>query len=177
MNLLKRIPGWQQIAPVYAVIVVMLYTWSLVLFFWRLPSFLYYSTLGEAAVIFSYMVVVDLLESLLVLFILLAIAFILPQKWFYNKFVTIGSSLVILSLAWLMFSNEIFVTQVFSLKQLLQKGLIVGLPILVITCAIVRIKPLDRFVSEFSNRCVIFLYIWGVLDVLAVLTVLVRNVF
>lgn len=177
MNFLKKIPKLEQISPVYAVIVVMIYTWSLILFFWRFPSWLYFSTLGEVAVIFSYMVTVNLLESLMVIFTLVVMAVILPQKWFHEQFVTKGSLLVLLGLGYLMISYGSLINGVLSPWQLLQKVMLVGLLILGITFVVDRVGFLNRFIFEFSNRMTIFLYIWVPISVLALLTVLIRNIF
>ena len=177
MRLLKRIPKLEQIKPVYAVIVVMIYTWSFILFFWRLPSWLYYLTLGEIAVIFSYMVVVDLMESVLVLLAPLMLAIILPQKWFYDQFITKGNYLILLSLGYLMLFYENLINEILSPWVLLQKVLIIGLVILALTFLIDKVGFLNKFTQEFSNRAIIFLYIWIPISLLSLLTVLVRNTF
>jgi hypothetical protein len=177
MKLLKRIPKLEQITPVYAVIVVMIYTWSLLQFFWRLPSFLYYSTLGEIAVIFSYMAVVDLLESVLVLLVPVLLAVILPQKWYYDQFVTKGTSLVLLSLGYFMLFYVDLIVGILSPWALLQKVLIIGLIILALTFLIDRVGFLSRFVQEISNRAVVFLYVWIPVSLVSLLTVLIRNIF
>lgn len=38
-------------------------------FFWKLPSWLYYASLGEIAIMYAYMVTVNLIESILVLLV------------------------------------------------------------------------------------------------------------
>lgn len=172
-----RIPKLEQIKPVYAVIVVMIYTWSFVLFFWRLPSWLYYLTLGEIEVIFSYMVVVDLLESILVLLVPVILAIILPKKWFYDQFITKGNYLILLSLGYLMLFYGDLINDILSPWALLQKILIIGFVILALTFLFDKIGFLNKLVQEFSNRAIIFLYIWIPISIISLLVVLVRNIF
>ena len=177
LNIVKKIPRLEQILPVYAVIVVMIYTWSLILFFWRLPSWINFSTLGEIAVIFSYMVVVNLVESILVLLLLAALSMILPPKWFHDRFVTKGSSLVLLGLGCLMYFNNNLLDDILFPLLMLKKILIVVAAILALVFLIDRISLLNRFLEELANRMIVFLYIWLPISALSLLTVLVRNIF
>ena len=90
MNVASRIPSLKQLAPVYSVIVVAVYGFSMVRFFWRVPSLINYSTVGQVAVIFSYTAVVNLLESLIILLAPIALSMILPGKWFFDQFIAKG---------------------------------------------------------------------------------------
>jgi len=176
MKLLKRIPTLEQVSPVYAVIVLMISSWSLIHFFWRLPSLLHYSTFGEIAVFVSYLVVINLFESVLVLLVPLLLAIILPQKWFYAQFVTKGTSLVILGLGLLMLFYGNLIAGFLSPWVLILKVLIIGLILLVLTFLIDRVGFLNRSIQEFSNRAIIFLYIWIPVSITSLLIVLVRNI-
>ncbi len=177
MNIVKKIPRLEQIIPVYAVIIVMTYTWSLILFFWRLPSWINFSTLGEIAVIFSYMVVVNLVESILVLLLLVVLSMILPPKWFYDRFVTKGSSLVLLGLGCLMHFNGNLLDDILFPLVMLKKVLIVIAVIFALVFLIDRISLFNKFLEELANRMVVFLYIWLPISALSLLTVLIRNIF
>ncbi|MBK9600305.1 MAG: hypothetical protein IPO36_00425 [Anaerolineales bacterium] len=95
MDIVKKIPRWEQIIPVYAVIVMMVYVWSLFQYFWRLSSWLNFSTLGQVGGIYVYTAAVNFIESLLILFALLVLSVILPSKWFYEQFVVKGSVLTL----------------------------------------------------------------------------------
>lgn len=176
MKLLKRIPTLEQVSPVYAVIVLMISTWSLIHFFWRLPSLLYYSTFGEITVFISYLVVINLFESILVLLVPVLLAVILPQKWFYAQFVTKGNSLVILGLGLIMLFYWNLIGEFLSPWVLIQKVLIIGLILLVLTFLIDKVGFLNRSIMEFSNRAIIFLYVWIPVSATSLLIVLVRNI-
>lgn len=177
MNIVKKIPGLEKVVPVYAVIVVMIYTWSLLHFFWRLPSWLNFSTLGEIAVLFSYTVVVNLIESILVLLALVMFSMILPSKWFYDQFVSKGSSLVLLGLGSLMAFNQYLLDDILSPLMMLAKFLAAIAIIFILIFLIDRIGILKKGLEELANRMVIFLYIWIPISAIALLTVLIRNIF
>src|SRR5690349_10243188 len=67
LRIAERIPSLKQITPVYAVIVVFVYAWSLLHFLWRVPAWVLSHPLNDILANFAYMVVVNLFESLVVL--------------------------------------------------------------------------------------------------------------
>ncbi|MDP1544868.1 MAG: hypothetical protein Q8L87_02515 [Anaerolineales bacterium] len=161
----------------YAVIVMTTYTWSLVQFFWRIPSWLYFSTLGDIWIFFSYMISVNVLESVLLLVLPILLAFILPKRWFHDQFTVKGSLLILLGLGYMMFFHGNLIAGFLSPWVLLPKVLIAGSAILGLTFLIARIVFLEKFVLELSNRLVVFLYLWMPISALALVTVLIRNIF
>jgi len=177
LNFLKRIPKSEQIAPVYAVIVVMIYSWSLSRFFWRLPSWLYFSSMGEIAVIFAYMMVVNLIESVLVFLVPILMSIILPQKWFYDRFITKGTLLVSLGLGYLMyFDNHLQYQSPFPLEMVYWTPAIT-IAILGLVFLIDWLGFLDKVLNELTNRFIIFLYISIPVSLISLLAVLFRNIF
>ena len=177
MSIVQKIPRLEKIVPVYAVIVMMIYTWSLIHFFWRLPSWLNFSTLGQIAVLFSYSVVVNLMESVLILLAVIVLSVILPSKWFYDQFVTKGSSLALLGLGGLMAFNKYLLDDILSPLIMLAKFLAFVAIIFILTIMIDRIGILKKGLEELANRMVVFLYVWIPISVLSLLIVLIRNIF
>lgn len=175
MNFLKKIPSRDQITPVYAVIVTMIYSWSIVFFFWRLPSLLFYSTIGEIGVMFAYMITADFLDSLLVLLPLILLCLLLPVKWFFNRFSTKGVFLSILILASIFAYGQYYRAE--SLSLLLQKTLLAGLVFLILTYLLDEIQFVSRLFEGIANRAVVFLYLFLPITAISVLTVFLRNLF
>jgi hypothetical protein len=93
INMSKRFPKRQAILPVYAVIAVMFSAWTLTAFLWKLSAWLLILNIGEIFTIFSYAMVANLLESLLVLLLLLAICAVLPASILRDDFVVRGTIL------------------------------------------------------------------------------------
>lgn len=176
MSFTKRIPSLTQLAPVYAIAVTMIYSWSLMRFSWRVPSFLKYSTTGEIGVIFAYLMVVNLLESLVVVFAPLALSAILPQKWFHDRFVTKGVLLVAMGLGyWIYIVGKIVPEMPFP-YALIKWSPVFFLLILILVLLLGQINFLSKIVDEISDRFVIFLYISIPVSAISLMVVLIRNI-
>jgi hypothetical protein len=94
-SMLKRLPEFHAILQVYAVIAVLLSAWTIVAFLWKLSAWLLILNLGEIFTIFSYAMFIDLVESLIVLFILLGFSVLLPPRILRDQFVVRGSILAL----------------------------------------------------------------------------------
>ena len=97
-SILKRFPTRAQILPVYAVIAFIVYAWALLWFFWKLPGWLYFLNIDSIFSALTYVLATNLLESVVVLCGPLALAVVLPSRWFRDVFVARGSSLCIAGL-------------------------------------------------------------------------------
>jgi hypothetical protein len=175
--LAKRMPTSQQLAPVYGVIVLIVYGWTIYWYIWKLPSWLYFLTLGEMAVAFAYAMVVNFLESALVLAVPVLFCLLLPSRWFRDQFVAQGTALVIFSLAALIKYLAVIIT-----LQAIPAGM--GVSVLLVVAGIVfavflvgRVGFLRNIVSEIASRATIFLYIFIPISVISILVVVGRNLF
>lgn len=176
MNFVQKIPKIEKIAPVYAVAVVMIYAWSIPRFFWRLTSWLYFSSVGEIAVIFFYMMAVNLIESVLVIFVPIALSVVLPEKWFVERFVTKGTLLISLSLGYLMyFDSRLYYQAPFPLDLVHQTPIIIA-ALLALVFLIDWTGILDKILIDLSDRMIIFLYISIPVSLISVLVIIVRNI-
>ena len=93
--MLKRLPNLQAILQVYAVIAVMLSGWTITAFLWKLSAWLLLLNLGEIVTVFSYAMAANLLETLLILLVLLALCILLPSRVLRDDFVVRGTILSI----------------------------------------------------------------------------------
>jgi hypothetical protein len=172
---LKRIPNLRQIAPVYAVIVLMLYSWTILWFLWKLPSWLFFMTAPEILEVFAFAMVNTLLESLVVLSVPVLLSLTLPDKWFHEIFVARGASFVFLSLGYLMFFAFQFQEETYpKLLLFLTPGVFV-----VIFCFVYfsgKLAIVRRVIESFADRAVIFLYLLIPISVIAVLFIIFRQI-
>lgn len=176
MNFIKRFPSLKQLAPVYSVTVVIIYGWSILRFFWRLPSLLNYSTVAEIGVILSYLITVNLLESFAVVSIPVILSLILPQKWFFERFVTKSVLLVLAGLGYMMYiASHINAVEPFP-YTLFQWAPFVFLLILAVVFILDRIPFLARILEELSDRFVVFLFISIPVSIVSFIVVLFRNI-
>ena len=176
LSITEKIPKLEEIAPVYAVIVMMIYPWTLTRYFWKLSSWILFASVGDLAAFFAYMVVVNLLESILILLVPLAMSIVLPGKWFYDRFKTRSVALVLFGLGYLIYLNKnLHADSPFPLT-LVRWIPVSGVAILVLVFLVDQVGFLRRVLDELANRLTIFLYISIPVSVIALLVVLIRNI-
>jgi hypothetical protein len=179
LSIIKRFPSFQQIIPVYAVTVMMIYGWTIYRYIWEIPSWLYFLSLADVFRIYAYALSVNFMESLVLLTLPLVICLILPRKWFYESFIARGSTLVILLLGYLMYFSNSFksISGDFDPQLLINWTPAVLIVIAALVFASGRIRVLSRIVEDFSSRAVIFLYISIPASVFSLLYIIARNIF
>jgi hypothetical protein len=153
----------------------MIYSWSIVFFFWRLPSFLFYSTVGEIGVTFAYMIATDFIDSLLILLPLLALCLLLPEKWFSSRFSSKGVILAMLVLGSIFAYGGYYRAE--SLSLLLQKTLLAGLVFITLAFILDNLRIARDLFEGLANRTLVFLYLFLPITAVSLLTVLIRNLF
>ncbi len=107
------LPTKDIIVSLYSIIVFMVYSWTIITFFYGLPSWMMYLTTKEILIIFSYAMSIDLFESLIILGGLLVLYLLSPQALLKEDFSTKGTWLAISYLGMLMlyFSPSLGINQ------------------------------------------------------------------
>lgn len=163
-------------APVYAIVVVVLYGWSLMRFLWRLPSFLMYSNMGDIGIVLAYLMTVNLLESLVLICFPVLLCAILPQRWLRDAFVVKGALMVSLGLYCLNYYSSRIDPDLPLPLTLINWLPVILILIIMVSLALGEIKFVSKIVADISDRFVIFLYISIPLSLVSLLVVLVRNI-
>ncbi|MEW6400363.1 MAG: hypothetical protein AB1649_01115 [Chloroflexota bacterium] len=174
MGIYSRLPKQKEIASVYAVIVLMIYGWTIFKFNYNLPGWLYYLNLGEIASVLAYSLVTNLLESLMVVFGMVVVAVVLPKKWFLDAFVARGTVVSILILALLMYVASQFKTLDYYPSEIVRWSPVLLVLIAVIAYLLGRVSFTRRMLELFADRALIFLYITIPLSVVSLVVVLFR---
>jgi hypothetical protein len=174
--LMKRLPKREQIISVYAVGVTILYFWATLnaikdlLSNWSL-----YLSVSEILGLFSYIMAGTFLESLLLIFVLLLISFILPQKIFAEKFVVRGSILTITFLSSIIYLYQLTLT--FGILENINKW---GIFFVSVTFILALLGELSQFfariVESIADRCIVFLYIYLPISLISIIVIFARNV-
>lgn len=177
MQLIKKIPSVDQLTHVYAVITVVLYSWSIIRFFWRLPSFVISSTVDEIGIMYAYLIVVNFLESITLLLIPICLSLILPARWFLDRFVTKSTLLLAMGLWYLS-----YIAKHISAGSSFPYGLIRIAPfvlflIIVLMFVLDQISFLRKIITEVTNRLTVFLYIIIPVTAICLFVILFRNIF
>jgi len=176
LDISSRFPKQKDIAAVYAVIVLMIYGWTILKFNYNLPGWLYFLNLGEIAGVFAYSAVSNLLESLLVLLCIVAAAVLLPKKWFADSFVARGAALSILVLALMMYIASQFTTKQYYPSEIIRWSPAILIVIAVIVYFLGRVNFTRKVLEFFADRAIIFLYITIPISVISLVIVLFRLV-
>lgn len=174
----SRIPTRSQILPVYAVIVLILYSWTIGWFFWKLPGWLYYLNVGEILTMYAYSAATNAVESLLVLCLPLTLVLILPKKWFYDTFVARGACLVMAGLGYMMFlGQQLKNRDDYPSLALPAWSLILACGAIVLSVFIAgRLAVMRKALEWVAEQATIFLYIYVPLSIVSVLVVAIRSV-
>jgi hypothetical protein len=175
-----RLPVKTSLLNVYAVIVALVFNWTLLASFWKLPSWLFYLDLGQVASIYAYSIVFDFIESVLLLagFVLLSLA--LPAAWWREKFVSRSAMLSMVVMASVILSAFRFrdpdAYQQFVAVNWIWWLVTIGIALPLVWLA-GRVRWLGQALETVADRCVIFLFIYMPLTFLSIVVVLVRIVF
>lgn len=177
MSIKSRLPTLQQALAVFGIIALMVYGWTLIWFFWKLPSWSYFLNLGEILTVLLYSLSTNLLESLFVLCIPLVLSVLLPRRWFHDRFVSMASALMIAGLGYTMYVSLQFRAADSYPKELIRQFPFAALFILFFSFLVGRINLLRKLFETLTENAIIFAYIFLPISLIALLIVIVRNIF
>lgn len=173
----RFLPDISQVVSVYGVIAIIIYNWSVYWFFWKLSSWVKYLQIGEIIEILSYVLVMEFIESLLILCIPLSLSIILPHSWFKDFFVVRGTICIVSILAYFIFlSSQLQSISDFS-QDLFKTIPFLGGIIFILIFASTKIKIVYKMIEGFSNRASLFGYITLPIILAAVFVMIISNFF
>jgi hypothetical protein len=176
--MLNKLPKPQVILQVYAVIAFMLSAWTITAFLWKLSAWLLFLNIGEIFTIFSYALMTNLLESILLLLLLLAISSLLPARFLRDDFVVRGTILSIGLIGSLMAYLGLYIHLGLENTVALFAGPFVVLSLMVFLLGFSsRFHWLRSATTWISDHLIVFLFILVPLFVVLSAYVIVRNVF
>jgi hypothetical protein len=176
LDISSRLPSRDKIIPVYAVIVVMVYSWTILRYYYNIPAWLGFLNLGDLLGIYAYSTATNFLESLAVLAGIVLFSAVLPRRLFLDAFVARGSALAILVLAWMMILAGQFNTKQFYPAELIRWTPAILAAILAAVYFLGAVAFLRKAVEFAADRAIVFLYITIPVSLLSILIVLLRNV-
>ena len=160
-------------------IVALIYIWTSLWFFWKLPSWLFFLNTGEIVIAFAYALATNLVESVAVLCAPLVLSMTLPKGWFYDRFIARGASLAISGLGFMMYLAFQFKTKddypSLSLKAW-SLALALGIILFIVYLA-GRLSLLRKLIEFLADRAIIFLYISLPLSIISLIIIIIRWVF
>lgn len=170
----KKIPPLHEILPLFATIVFIIYGWATITFLWKVPSWLYFLSIGEIAAIMAYTFASSLLECMIILFIFLFASLVLPSKLLADRF-AIRASLIVYALTfWVILFTLNSLIQLPTASDFITFGLGVSVTSALAILLSERISLIPGLVMAVGNRLSIFLYLWFPLGVLGILVIIFR---
>ena len=172
---MNRLPNRNQLLPVYAVGVTILYSWAIIvtirssLFTWVL-----YLNVPEILTLVAYILAGAFLESLLLIAALTIFSVLLPSKLLTEKFILRGTILTITFLSSIMF----YYTQTplgEALVDIYKWVLFFTVSTVGFLLAAENIQTIKNTVELIADRAMVFLYIYLPISIISVIVVIIRS--
>lgn len=180
MNLLSRFPDKKSILNVFATSAFIVYGWTIISSFWKIPSWMHYLKTSEIIAAYAYSFLMNFLESSILTLSLIFLGFILSGvlwKGYFSAasevvlFVTVGSALLHMRL------YEDPNLRADFINSQLRWWIVTFFIAFVVSAICVRVSWLRKVLDILADRFVVFLYIYIPLTILSLGIALARTVF
>jgi hypothetical protein len=180
-KLSEKLPSRQEAVPVFAVVVFVVFSWTLYRMFWYIPSWLEYLSIWSVLITVAYVLSFALFESCVIFGISCLFSLFFPRRIFKQQFVVQACSIVaVLSIgAFLLQRKMKLIYRLTYLKVLVYPVFIliaILILILILSYIFRRFEFLSRFIRVVAERVTIFLYVYVPLGLFGLLIVIIRNV-
>lgn len=173
----ERLPARGDLVRVFAASAFIVYSWTMFISFWKLPSWLYFLNLGEIFSIYAYGFLFNLLECLLLVGLASGISLLLPRAWWRDAFVSKGGVLTLAIIASMQVHLSRFPTHglrdPFLASQALWWLMTFLLIVFLAWCA-GKFIWLKKILETVADRLTIFLYIYLPLTAVSLVVVAAR---
>lgn len=172
----ERLPSKQESTRVLAFCAFVVYSWSILWFFWQVPSWRLFLSTWEIASILAYVLAFALLESVAVFILLTFLSVILPLC--RNRFVPKGSALLIVNAFWAFVLHAILLGGAALFWSPVQYALcaLLYLASTGVALALVhRSNPIANALTSFTERVSVLLYIYVPFSILSLFVVIIRQ--
>jgi hypothetical protein len=176
---MARLPDWQSILLVFAVVSLVFYGWTIVSSAWKLNSWARNLNPWEIISLLSYLMMQNFLESVLALTGLTALTWILPADALRERFAVRGIIIALCVLSSMALHLHLYgdgarSTVVTSLGLWWFATFAVTA---VLAWLLPKIPACEKLISEFADRATVFLYIFLPLTALAFIVIVFRFLF
>ncbi len=174
-------PDGKSILAVYAVIVTLVYSWTLFTSFYKLPSWLFYLTLPQILSVYAYSFSIDLIESIIALAGILLLNFTIflflkNREEFQSRSIILATILLGTSMLRLALFQNYEDINAFLSGELLWWAIAIPLGLILAVFA-PRIKMVRSILEGFAERATVFVYIYIPLSLISLIVVLIRNLY
>lgn len=174
----RRLPDWESILAVFAVIASFMYGRTIYIFLFKVPAWQTFLRAAEIGSTLAYGLAYDLAESLGMLGFLLGVCVLLPSAWFRDHFVAHAAWFVTFVLgSILLYFRHYAATGLDALAQIESWAVLTLALAIPVAYAGGRIGPLNRFAVAAADRLIVLLLIFVPASLISILVVLGRNIF
>lgn len=178
-SVLERFPDRQSMLRMYGVAVFLTYGWTLLVSFWKLPSWLYFLRLSEIFAVYAYSFLVNFTESVLLGCAFLFMGAVLPVRWWRDNFVSrsVVAMLVLFASILLGLRTYSFDESRAAFVESQPSWWAWSIGIAILTGWLLSgLGWLRRGVEDFAERTIVFLYMYLPLTVISLLVIVFRNI-
>jgi hypothetical protein len=177
----ERLPSRRDVLGVYAVIVFVVYSWTLVTSFYKLPSWMFYLTVGQILAQYAYAFCISFLDSILALagILLLDLTIFLAfrnMEEFQSRSILMVLGLLISSMTRLILFPDYEQMEKFLSGELTWWAIAISLT-LAVAIGVSKIRRARDAFKGIVDRIGIFLYIYLPLTFISLVVVLIRNLY
>ena len=179
-GLQERLPTRSELLGVFAATVLIVYTWTIYVSFWKLPSWLFFLNVGEILSIYSYAFLLNFLECLMLLCASLVIGLVLPRRIWSEAFVARGLVLVVILLG----SAQLHLAQYPTLDLLdafIESQMRWWFHTFWIAALVAwiagRVGWIKQGLEQMADRFSVFLYVYLPLTIMGLIVVIVRIIW
>jgi hypothetical protein len=175
----NRFASIQDLVTVFALCIALVYSWSILMFFEKLPSWLLQLKSWDIIGIFAYTQTFALLESVTVFLVLMLLGAILPARFLKEKFVAQGSMLVLLGAAW---AIAVHYDEYMLIRSLTRTKFIVWSVLCLASLGMSslllhRYRRVEEAIKSFTDRVTVLLYVYIPVACLSITIVVIRRIF
>ncbi|MDD2921509.1 MAG: hypothetical protein PHQ36_04415 [Anaerolineales bacterium] len=164
----------------YAVIVLLVYSWTLITSFYKFPSWMFYLTLGQIGAIYAYAFSINFIESIVTLagvsFLEFTLFLFLKNKEEILPRSILAALILLGTAMWRLVLFQDYVDSAAFVSGELKWWLLtfaVGAPAVIFAA---KIKWIKKILEGLADRALVFLYIYLPLTALAIVVVIIRNI-
>jgi hypothetical protein len=154
-----------------------LHIWAIINILIVIPAWLLRSSIWELAGAISYPLVDALLESCILWAGFIALSYMLPKKWFADRFVALSSILGWLLTAWVMLAQFIYLRIIqWNLEQILPGLLLVASSIGLVYWLVQKYGRFENRIKKLAQGLILLVYFYMLFDLLGLALIIIRNV-
>lgn len=170
----QRLPGWAELLPVIGVIAFPIYTWSILVYFWHVPSLVLNLRLTDVMVVLAYLLSFALLETFGITSILLILSFILPLRWLRHQFIPMGTAIALMFTCWALLMQWSIKFRSWKPGILLLWHLAFLLLCIMVYRLIIRRPKLKAQLASLADRLLVLVYFYLPLSLVSLAVVTIR---